>query len=335
MHLPRTPGRPHTLGRGARLAIAATVTLAVAKGPSLPAQATPAHIATTPTQQTLQAAYQAIKIADWTAAEQALRPLLAATPEAPEPHYLLGYVLFRRDRATESLAEYTAGARLRPPTPDDLIVVASDYILLKAYTEAEHWLQDATAQAPRNRFAWYMLGRTQYTLDHAADALASFERCLQLSPNDVRAEYNRGLALERLDRAPEAEAAFQAAIAWQKAAAVRDPQPYLDLGMLLLSQQHADRALAPLREATTLGPNNALAHQELGRALDILRLDTEAIQALQRATELAPDAEQPHFLLGRLYRRLGQNTAAAAQFREVERIAGTHSETETPNVPPA
>ncbi len=146
----------------------------------------------------LQVAHQAIDKADWSAAERALRQLLAVTPEAIEPHYLLAHVLFREQRPADSLAEYTAAAKLRMPTADELTVVASDYVLLKDYADAERWLRYATERSPANVIAWYLLGRTQYKLDHAQDAVSSFRRCLALSPNNIRAEYNLGLALERL-----------------------------------------------------------------------------------------------------------------------------------------
>ncbi len=282
----------------------------------------------------LAAAGLAIKNADWKGAERELRQLLSSQPQTPEPHFLLGYVLFREQLATQSLAEYTAAARLRQPNDDDLVVVASDYVLLKDYADAERWLLYATEHSPANATAWYLLGRTQYNLDHTAAAAASFERRLQLTPTDIRAEYNLGLALEKLDRPADAEAAYRNAIAWQKGASTRDPQPYLDLGILLLSQHHADRALPLLREAVDLGPQNPFAYQELGLAFEALGRNTEAVAALERATILAPGAEQPHFLLGRVYRRLGSMPAAAAQFAEVQRIAGSHSEKDTPNQTP-
>lgn len=279
----------------------------------------------------LAEAHRAIGRADWKGAERELRRLLALQPASADPHFLLGYVLFRERLATESLAEYTAGARLRMPTADELVVVASDYILLRDYPDAERWLLYAIDRSAADANAWYLLGRTQYNLDHAAAAVASFGRCLELSPKDVRAEYNLGLALEKLDRPADAEAAYRTAIHWQEGASTRDPQPFLDLGMLLLSQHHADRALPVLREAAELGPKNALAHQELGLALEALGRNTEAVVALERAISLAPGAEQPRFILGRVYKRLGRIPEATAQFAEVQRIAGSHSDKETPN----
>lgn len=265
------------------------------------------------------------------AAESSLRGLLQAQPSAAEARYLLAYVLFREHRAADSLAEYTAAARLREPNAGDLTVIASDYILLKDYADAERWLLRATAQAPEDAMAWYLLGRTQYNEDHPSDSMASFQHSLSLRPQDIRAEYNLGLAYEKLQRPNDAILAYKTAIEWQRQQGVQDPQPFLDLGILLLAQRNAPEALEPLRRAVEAGPLNALAHQELGLAFEALGRYAEAVAPLRRAAELAPAAEQPHFMLGRIYRRLGKPSEAAVEFAEVARLAGSHSHTETPN----
>lgn len=302
----------------------------------------------------LSDARRAVEAGQMAAAEELLRALLRRGPplagaaeagaggstgaragvaEVAEAHYLLGYVLFREQRAKESLAEYTAGAGLRAPTVEELEVVASDYVLLKDFADAAKWLRYALERAPGEVRAWYLLGRAEYSLDHAAEAVTAFERCLKLQSREVRCEYNLGLAYEKVDRAEDARAAYGAAIAWQGEPGVaRDAQPYLDLGMLERKAGQLAAAVGHLRSATEISPRNAKAWQELGLALDAAGKTEEAITALERASALAPGAEQPHFFLGRIFRREGREKDAAGQFREVERLVGTHSDTSTPNV---
>jgi Flp pilus assembly protein TadD len=272
-----------------------------------------------------------ISRSQFTQAEQDLRKILAERQDAAEAHYLLGYTLFRQRRLPESLAEYAAGGRLRMPTADELTVVASDYILLKDLPDAEKWLLYATTHDPSNAFAWYLLGRAQYNQDHAADAAHSFEYCLELNPRDVRAEYNLGLVYEKLQRPTDAIIAYKNSILWQSSIQEQDPQPYLDLGTLLLRQEKAAEAIGPLTEAVHFGSRNALAHQELGLAFESLGRYDEALSALQRAAELAPTSEQPHFFLGRIYRHLGRKEDAAAEYAIVSKLIGSHSDAATMN----
>ena len=272
-------------------------------------------------------------------AELRLRAAIAATPSDADAHYLLAVVLLRTQRATDALAESTTAARLRAPDAAELLVVASDYVLLKAYSDAEHWLRYALTLTPADPHLWYLLGRAQYSQDHAADAAQSFGRALALTSSAaapardaVRAEYNLGLAEEQLQHADRARAAYNRAIALEANQPVKDPQPFLDLAILELSQQHADQALPLLEEATRLSPRNALVFEKLGLALDALNRPTEAIAAFETASTLAPLAERPHFFLGRVERRLGRNDAAAAQFHLAQELLGTHSDTATPNI---
>ena len=265
-------------------------------------------------------------------AEVLVRQQIALHPEAPSAHFLLGDILFRQQRATDSLAAYTAGARFRTPSATDLTVVALDYILLKDLPDAEKWLRVALRSTPNDPHLWYLLGRAQYGQDHNAEAATSLEHTLQLSPRDLRAEYNLGLVYEKLGRPEDALTAYRAAIAWQAGQPQQDPQPFLDLGTLLLHQDHAAEALAPLQQATRFGPENPMAFQQLGLAQEAAGHPEDAVSALRRAAALAPDSEQPHFFLGRVLRRLGRTSEADAEYREVARMLGTHSSAPTPNI---
>ena len=282
-----------------------------------------------PDTATAQRLVDAGRFAD---AEAMLRGMTAGDAATAADHFLLGYVLFREHKMKESLAAYTAGARLRQPTPGELTYVALDYILLQDFADADRWLTYITKQAPGDANAWYLLGRTQYNEDHAEAAKTSFLRCLALRPKDLRARYNLGLAYEKLNQPNEAVAAYQAAIASQAGAERQDAQPYLDLGELYLRQGHADLALPPLQQAARIAASNPLAQQELGAAFEALGRYAEAVAPLERAASLAPGSQRPHFYLGRVYRRLGRAEDAAREFATVSKIAGTHSDTDTPNL---
>jgi hypothetical protein len=62
-------------------------------------------------------------------AEAQVRAYLEGHLLSAEAHFLLGFILFRENKAKESLAEYTAGARYKSPSAADLKIVAFDYVL--------------------------------------------------------------------------------------------------------------------------------------------------------------------------------------------------------------
>lgn len=291
-----------------------------------PAQAIPT-LSLTPLEQ----ARSLLDHGQYTAAETRLRALIAAAPTDPEPRFLLGATLLRQDRATDSLAAFTDAAKFRSPTAEELTLVASDYVLLKDFADAQRWLLLATRTSPSNANAWYLLGRVDYNLDRADDARQAFLTCLHLDPANVKARYNLGLAYERLRQPEDAIAAYRQAIAAQAALPRHDPQPFLDLGVLLLQQDHPADALDPLKTAVQLSSNNPFAHQQLALCLEKLGRTQEAADEMLLAAHLAPDSQAPPFFLGRLYHRLGRETEAKQQFARAQTLAGTHSATDVPN----
>ena len=73
--------------------------------------------------------------------ESLTREFLDKNPGSADAHFLLGYILFREQKAKDSLAEFTAGARTRHPSPADLKTVASDYVLLRDFSFIQRLLQ--------------------------------------------------------------------------------------------------------------------------------------------------------------------------------------------------
>ncbi len=284
-----------------------------------------------PTSQ--NAITQARALADagkYSEAETVLRGAIQTDPSAADAHFLLGYVYFREQKPRESLAEFTVGARFRRPAADDFRVIASDYVLLGDYPDAEKWLSEVTSEKPDNPVDWYLLGRTQYNENHFEAAISSFERALALRPHYIEAENNLGLAWQGLNNSDRAMAAFRSAIDWQREDP-KDAQPYLNMGGALVDQNHADEALPYLKVAAKLAPKNPKIHEELARAYEAESKLTQAQHELEVATSLAPNVSGLHFKLGRIYSREGLRDRAQQQFGICAKLDGTHSSTNTPN----
>lgn len=262
--------------------------------------------------------------------EALLRKFLASNPSSADAYFLLGYVYFREAKPRESLAAFTSGARLRRPTADDFRVIASDYVLLGDFPDAQKWFTEVTRLRPNDADAWYLLGRTQYNEDQFTDAISSFGQALKLRPKYVEAEDNLGLAWQGLDKLDNAIAAYRQAIAWQ-AAQPSDPQPYLNLGTLLTNQNHPQQAIPLLRQALRLAPKNPKIHEEFSVTLEAANQLPEAQRQLEEAVALAPQASGPHFELGRLYQREGLHDLARRQFAICQKLYSAHASTDAPN----
>lgn len=262
--------------------------------------------------------------------EAALHTYLGAHPASADAHFLLGYVLFREKKATESLAEFTAGARSRRPGAEEFKAIASDYVLLRDFADAEKWFTEVTLETPNDADAWYLLGRTKFNENSFADAVTCFERTMTLRPRHIEAENNLGLALKELNELDQAKSAFQTAIDWQGANPV-DSQPFLNLGTMLAEGGEMEKAIPMLSQAAQLSPENPRIHEQLGSVYEKQHDLPKAQAELEQAVSLAPSTSGLHFKLGQIYRRQGMSERAQHEFEMCEKLNSTHSSTSTPN----
>jgi len=275
-------------------------------------------------------------------AENAVRGYLVQHQNSADAHFLLGLILFRKvqaealegrapseggdgaskfggnkfreENAKASLAEYTEGAKYERPSAADLKIVALNYVLLGSYAEASKWLARSVEENPKDPQTWYYLGRSRYNENRFEEAIQAFLNCLDLEPRNVKAQGNLGLSYAGLNRIPEAQAAFLKAIDWQIQSPVKNAEPYIDLGDLLIQQNRLQEAVSYLQQAVQIAPRESRTREKLGSAFLILNDLSAAREQLEKAVELDPRNPSSHYLLGSVYRRQGQAEKAAAEF---------------------
>ena len=263
-----------------------------------------------------------VHLQDFAAAEGALRRYIALHAGSDEALYLLGFVLHRENKVSESLEIYTKAAALRTPTGEDFKIVGLDYVLLSDYANAIKWLEKAVELDPKNKDAWYYLGRAYYTRSLLSESRRAFLAVLDLDPHDARAENNLGLILESEAKPDEALEAYRRAIEWQEGSPRRSEQPYLNLGSLLLELDRGGEAIASLEKAVELGANNANCHLKLGMAYLRANQLADAQRELEKAERIEPENAAIHYQLARVYKQTHQMNKAKAEFQRTEELQG-------------
>ena len=266
------------------------------------------------TEALLYEAKALIHLQNFARAAEVLRSYIEAHRDSSDALYLLGFVLQRQNRPAESLEVYTRAAAIAPPTGDDLKVVGLNYVLLDDYNDAIRWLERAVQFDPKNRDAWYYLGRAYYTKAQLVEARKAFLAVLDLDPQDAKAENNLGLIFETSGQPSAAIEAYQKAIAWQEKSPNPSEQPYVNLGNLLLEQGQGKEAVVLLEKAIQLAPDNAFCRMKLGVAYRQVGRLEDSRRQLEKATQLEPDNPATHYQLGRLYKQMHTLDRAQAEF---------------------
>ena len=278
----------------------------------------------TPAPAPLAQASSLIQSAQLPQAEHVLHTYLSQNPASAPSMYLLGYVLQRENRPAESLAWFTKAAALKPPSAEDLKIVALDYVLLGDYKQATYRLQQALQIVPSDPDLWYDLGRAQMSDGDYVRAEQAFHHVLAVAPRSVKAENNLGLTYEAQNRSADALHAYLTAIAWQQNDPHPSEQPLLNYGTLLISQNRSAEALPSLQQATQISPNNERCHEQLARALAAIGAITEAITELKQAVDLDPRNARLHYQLGQLYRRTNHPDLARRELGLSAQLYGSH-----------
>jgi tetratricopeptide (TPR) repeat protein len=258
--------------------------------------------------------------------EARLRSSLQQNPQSAGTLYELALVLREENKPQESLETYTRAAKVQKPNVAQLRSVALDYVLLDDYDDAVRWLRVALGMEPENTDVLYSLGRCLYTQNLFSDAEKAYLRLLAIDPTNLKAEENLGLTYDAENDPQKAEEALRTAAQWAKEHDLKDPWPFLDLGVLLLDQSREAEAQPFLEKAVELDPKSAWAHEKLGMALVANGDSARGVRELQLAVDLAPNDPKAHFELGRAYRAARQLDKARTEFEISKSLYGKHSQ---------
>lgn len=156
-------------------------------------------------------------------------------------------------------------------------------------------------------------------------AEAAYRKARPLKPRDSRAIYGLGNLFSDQQRWAEAEAAYREALQIEAGFATT----HIALSYVLtqpipienLSERY-EEAERLARKAIQYAPSNALAHDQLGVAMELRGLiSDETENAYRRAIQLDPGFAPAYAHLGRLLRRQGRTSESSAAYAEAVRLA--------------
>jgi tetratricopeptide (TPR) repeat protein len=184
------------------------------------------------------------------------------------------------------------------------------------YASVETLWRTTIARNPNGWMAESNLGLLLSQRGDVDEAIAHFEKVLQVRPSEPGGYSNLGNALLQKGLIDEAMAQFQTAVMISP----NDADAQTNLGGALLGQGRIDEAIEYFTKALEKHPNNALAHNNLGNAL-VEKGDVDgAIREYQKTLDLQFDHAESHYNIAKALRQKGQIDDAIAEYRKALEI---------------
>jgi tetratricopeptide (TPR) repeat protein len=147
---------------------------------------------------------------------------------------------------------------------------------------AEEYAQKAVALDAQLPLAHFLLGELHLYHSKIPEAIAEFEKELQLNPGYAPAYYKLADAYSRIQKFDEAEKLLQRSI-WLDSTSTG---PYILMGKVLEKKGETELAIRALQRALAMDPNNPVPHHLLGQAYRELGRSEDAERELKVAAQL-------------------------------------------------
>jgi tetratricopeptide (TPR) repeat protein len=158
--------------------------------------------------------------------------------------------------------------------------------------------------------AYYNRGNALQALERVGEAIASYDRAIEIKPDYAEAHCNRGGALEALKRVGEAIASYDRAIEIKPDYA----EAHSNRGVAFQALERVGEAIASYDRAIEIKPDFAEACYNRGTALQALKRVGEAVASYERAIEIKPDYAEAHSNRGNALQALKRMEEAVASY---------------------
>jgi superkiller protein 3 len=149
-----------------------------------------------------------------------------------------------------------------------------------------------------------------------SEAIAVYQKALEIYPNNALAYVNLGNALSEQGKQKEALTAYNKALNINPKSAIA----YWGLGNALSEQGKLDEAIAAYRKAINIDPNDATAYNYLGMALSKQGKIDEGLAAYRKALTIDPKDATPYASLAVVLRNQGKIDEGLAAYRKALEI---------------
>jgi type IV pilus assembly protein PilF len=202
--------------------------------------------------------------------------------------------------------------------------IGEAYMRQGDYTSALRELLEAEKLDPENPFTHHDLGLCYRAKNRMVDALAHFNKAVNLKPNYTPARNSLGRAYLEIGELDKAIAIFQEIT---KDALYATPHfPLANLGLAYYKKGDYPTALEYYHQALKLEPNFVFALHGLGSTYLAMNNGRMALNYLERALQLAPKVAEIHFEYAEANLLVGRTAQAKASYENAIDLAAPESD---------
>jgi predicted O-linked N-acetylglucosamine transferase (SPINDLY family) len=248
---------------------------------------------------------------------------LPQTSHAVQTLFQKGLALHQAGQTTEAREKYVQVLELQPQHFDALHLSGVIAIQNGDFEQALALIDKAIAIDPGNSAhapAYSNRGSALRSLGRNREALASFDKALDLKGSQPDVHFNRGNTLRDLGRHEEAIESYDQVLRLVSGHA----DAYYRRGLCLNDLGRSQAAAASFSQAIKFKPGSAESHNGLGVALSMLSQHPQAAQHFAKAVEIDASYAAAYNNLGNALLSLNQHEAALASFdKAIELGTGT------------
>jgi tetratricopeptide (TPR) repeat protein len=225
-------------------------------------------------------------------------------------------------------ADLCAGWRHRRLVLGGFSTIILMALIFCARTQVSYWRNDellwthTVACTSDNYYAHDCLGLALFQKGKVDEAIAHYQKALQIKPDYVDAHIDLGIALSQKGSVDEAIAHYQTALQIKPDYA----KAHYNLGNALLQKGKVDEAIAHYQTALQIKPDAVVAHNKLGIALSQKGSVDEAIAHFQKALQINPDYAKAHYNLGSALLKKGRVDEAIIHYQKALQIKPNYLE---------
>ncbi|GAB3408863.1 tetratricopeptide repeat protein [Flindersiella endophytica] len=236
---------------------------------------------------------------------------LAIAPQSYPAHFQKGCVLLTLARPAEAIKVLERAAELNPDNPDVWWNIMRAAYELNRYEQAlKSCLKSVKVGGETANLRIYNGNILVKLHGYDAEALACYDRALELEPESAVAWLNKADALRQLDRLDEALPCYDRAIELEPDA----PNQWTRKSFALHALGRHKEALVCVEHALETDPGNANACGQKGAVLSALGQSEEALVCYEHALEIRPDDPWLWNGKGHTLESLGRADEAAEAF---------------------